>query len=43
MKESKFLEFRTNLILYMVVGVVMALLIHFVTLSSDYNTFWLAK
>jgi len=43
MKESKFLEFRTNVILYMVVGVVMALLIHFVVLSSDYNTFWLAK
>jgi uncharacterized membrane protein YgaE (UPF0421/DUF939 family) len=43
MKESKFLEFRTNVILYMVVGVVMALLIHFVVLSSDYNTFWLTK
>jgi uncharacterized membrane protein YgaE (UPF0421/DUF939 family) len=43
MKESKFLEFRTNVILYMVVGVVMALLIHFVVLSSDYNTFWLSK
>ncbi len=41
MKEPKFLEFRTNLILYLVFGVVMALLIHFVVLSSSYNTFWL--
>ncbi len=43
MKESKYLEFRTTLILYMVLGAVMALLIHFVVLSSDYNTFWLSK
>ncbi len=39
MKEPKFLDFRTNVILYMVLGLVMALLFHLVVLSSSWNTF----
>lgn len=41
MKEPKFLDFKTNLSIYIVAMVVVSLLIHFVLLSSSWNTFWL--
>ncbi len=41
MKEPKFIDFKTALSLYVVAMVLTTLLIHFVVLSSSYNTFWL--
>jgi len=41
MKEPKFIEFKTSLSIYIIAMALTALLIHFVLLSSSWNTFWL--
>lgn len=41
MREPKFLDFKTNLSIYIVAMTLTTLLIHFVVLSSSWNTFWL--
>lgn len=41
MRDPKFIDFKTSLGIYIVAMVVISLLIHFVLLSSSWNTFWL--
>jgi len=41
MRDPKFIDFKTALGIYVVAAVLTSLLIHFVVLSSSYNTFWL--
>ena len=41
MREPKFIDFKTALSIYVIAMALTSLLIHFVLLSSDWNTFWL--
>jgi|GEM_PF-2459865 hypothetical protein len=41
MRDPKFIDFKTALGIYVVAAVLTTLLIHFVLLSSSWNTFWL--
>lgn len=41
MRDPKFIDFKTALGIYVVSMVLVSLLIHFVLLSSSWNTFWL--
>lgn len=41
MRDPKFIDFKTALGIYIVAMVLATLLIHFVLLSSSWNTFWL--